>query len=85
MASIRSRMPVNDLASALTSSVDGFRPDGPFLIRVAVLVSIFSKFPPHLTYVVFQRTICLRDSGNNFWPLVAKELEEIRNCENPNQ
>ena len=40
-ASIKSKIHVTELTSALMSSVDGFKPDGPFLIHVAVLVRDF--------------------------------------------
>jgi len=33
---------VSKLADALTSTIEGFKPDGPFLIRVAVLVRVFT-------------------------------------------
>jgi len=76
---------VSKLAATLTSAVEGFTPDGPFLIRVAVLVGDFTHnfFTSRLTRS--QRTVCARNSSDTYWPLVAKELEEIRNGDNPNQ
>ncbi|KAF9644916.1 hypothetical protein BDM02DRAFT_3121135 [Thelephora ganbajun] len=43
MASITKRTPINELASTLTSSVDNFKPDGPFLVRIAVLRTVCTR------------------------------------------
>jgi len=40
---------VTGLASTLTSGVEGLKPDGPFLVRVAVLVRDFICCSHHLT------------------------------------
>ena len=38
IASIKTKIHITELASGLTSSIDQFKPDGPFFIRIAVLV-----------------------------------------------
>ncbi|KAF9643737.1 hypothetical protein BDM02DRAFT_3191274 [Thelephora ganbajun] len=79
LASIAAKQHISELASAVTSSIDGFTPDGPFLVRLAVLRTICTKDSSTKYWPAVARELADIQSGENPNQVLAEYFLEDQN------